>query len=524
MNSLNGFIPPVTTTALRYYKAAFSASNNRTVVFTAIRNHDNTIIDFEFSLLSSASIEFFNGEDVTGKKFMELWPDEQDQFADMVRVIETGETLNRERQIKDNNGIAQWLSVSDCKVDDCIVRIWENVTERHRLDENSLETIARKAEEKYVSLFKYIDQGFCIIEMVFDENDKPYDYIFLDYNPAFEKQTGLKNAHGLSIKTINPNHEQYWFDFYGEIAKTGQPKYFEQEAVLINGWFEASAFPLSNERDNKVAVIFSDITARKKAEAELVAFTSRLEMEVKERTATLNQLNVLLEDKNVELEKSNKELESFNYIASHDLQEPLRKIQTFLSMITKRGNDRAAVDAYMDKISSSADRMSNLIQDVLAYSRLSVDNQFTDVDLNRIIDNVLSDYELVVSDKNAIIYKSALPVIKAIPLQMHQLFANLISNSLKYNDGEPIINITANDVEGNPNMVEITLTDNGIGFDQKYSDQIFTLFKRLHGKSEYAGTGIGLSICKKIVEQHHGTIAATSNEGRGAKFTIQLPV
>lgn len=524
MNNLQGLTPPELDTALHFFKTAFNAPNNRTVVFTAIRDENNAVIDFEFSLVSPASLDFFNGEDITGRRFKELRPDQGEQLAGMIKVMETGQPVTWERIIEDTNGLPQWLSVSDVKIGNSIVRVWDNITQRRIEEENMNATIARRAEEKYVSLFNAIDQGFCIIEMVYNEKGDPIDYIFLEYNTSFEKQTGLKNARGVSIKTMNPHHEQHWFDLYGNVDKTGQPAYFEQEAVLINGWYEASAFPLTRQNDNKVAVIFKDITTRKKAEIELNAFNTRLEMEVKERTANLNNLNALLEEKNEELERSNKELESFNYIASHDLQEPLRKIQTFLSLITQRGIDPDTAHAYMDKISLSAERMSNLIQDVLAYSRISADNKFVNTDLNKVIDNVLTDYEIVIADKKAVINRESLPVIKAIPLQMHQLFSNLISNSLKYNDGQPVINISSKLLQKDPGMVEITISDNGIGFNEKYSDQIFTLFKRLHGKSEYGGTGIGLSICKKITDQHHGTITASSVEGNGAEFTIQLPL
>jgi len=523
MDTPTGFTQTETSTNY-LIQAAFNAPNNRTIVFTAIRDINNTIIDFECSLLSPASMAFFNGTDVTGLHFTTISPDQHKQLEEMIQVVETGVTNNWERFDNDVIGVYQWYSVSDAKVGDGIVRVWENITERRMAEEDVNATIAKKAEEKYLSLFNSLNQGFCIIEVLFDEEQRPYDYIFLEFNPAFEKQTGLINAKGKSIKEMNPRHEQHWFDLYGGIAKSGQPLTFEQEAILINGWYEVSAFPLTKEKDNKVAVIFNDVTQRKSTQIELNAFNTRLEQEVKERTSTLDTVNRLLEQKNEELERSNKELESFNYVASHDLQEPLRKIQTFLSLIKQRSEDKAVVQSYMNKISSSAGRMSNLIQDVLTYSRLDVENQFTETDLNKIIDNVLFDYELLISEKNAIIKRDNLPVIKAIPLQMHQLFSNLISNSLKYNDGQPVIIISSKILDTAPQMVQITLSDNGIGFDPRYSKQIFDLFKRLHSKSEYSGTGIGLSICKKIIEQHHGTINASSNKGTGALFTIELPV
>ena len=524
MNTATGHIPDQTDT-LQLMKAAFNAPNNRTTVFTAVRDKNNRVVDFEFSLISKASLEFFNGADCTGKRFTELIPDQYEQLQSMIQVMETGQSHKWERSIKDFNGVQQWYSVSDAKMGEYLVRVWENVTDRRLAEDDINASIEKKAEEKYLSLFNSIDQGFCIIEMVFDENDHPCDYIFLDYNPAFEKQTGLKDARGKSIKGMNPHQEQHWFDLYGGIAKNMEPKYFEQEAVLIDGWYEVSAFPLTKQQDNKVAVIFNDVTLRKKAEKELNAFNARLEHQVKERTAKLNMVNLLLEQKNRELEKSNKELESFNYVASHDLQEPLRKIQTFLSIIADRNMDAATAKGYLSKINASANRMSNLIQDVLTYSRLSAESQFSTVDLNYIVENVLTDFELVIADKKAVIKCDILPAIKANPLQMHQLFSNLISNSLKYNTGQPVITIQSRLLtENDTKLVEITLSDNGIGFDEQYADQIFKLFQRLHGKSEFNGTGIGLSICKKIVEHHKGTITAQSVAGQGATFTIQLPL
>lgn len=290
-------------------------------------------------------------------------------------------------------------------------------------------------------------------------------------------------------------------------------------------WYLSRAIALHNEKGETTQWVgtLTDIHEQK-------IFSEKLEAMVADRTEKLNASNKLLEHKNVELAQTNKELESFNYVASHDLQEPLRKIQTFISIIKERNMVTEGGETYMNKVASSAERMSQLIQDVLTYSRLSAEGQFTETNLNTIISNVLNDFELAIEEKGAVIERDTLPIILAVPLQMHQLFSNLIGNSLKYSKEKPVIKIHGEPVEyitkkGKPkNCLKITLSDNGIGFDEQYSQQIFKLFKRLHGKTEYSGTGIGLSICKKIVEFHKGSISAASTPGEGATFTIMLPL
>ncbi len=503
---------------------AFNAPNSRMIVYEPVRNENGEIVDFTFVLISKATVDFFGGKDFTGKTITQALPDGNTMIADMARVIETGITHSWTRFYEVGQHEGNWFEVTDTRSGNYLVRVWDNITKRKLADEVLENQLAEQAEKKYLTLFNSIDLGFCIIEMIYDEKGKAYDYRFIEYNPAFEKQTGLTDAKGKTIKTLNPKHEQHWFDMYGRIAQTGEALYFEQEAVLINGWYEVSAFSVAND-GKTVAVIFNDITLRKTAEKELNAFNTKLENEVKDRTSSLKEVNEILGQKIDELAKSNKELESFNYIASHDLQEPLRKIQTFLTLIKQRGKDEATVIGYMDKINTSAERMSALISDVLTYSKLSIEKHFVPIDLNIIIDNVLSDYELVISEKNAVVKKGILPIINAVPPQMHQLFSNLISNALKYSSNAPIIEIkseikTVKDLQ----IAEIIVADNGIGFDDQYSDQIFKLFQRLHGKSEYSGTGIGLSICKKITEQHNGNISAKSEIGKGTTFTVQLPV
>lgn len=248
-----------------------------------------------------------------------------------------------------------------------------------------------------------------------------------------------------------------------------------------------------------------------------------------------------IEDRNRELESSNKELTAFNYIASHDLQEPLRKIETFLSRLVSKDYDNLSKSGqqYVGSIQSSAKRMRILIEDLLQFSRTNkAEKVFEESDLNTLLDNVKQELAQAIEDKKGSIENDILPSLHVIPFQIQQLFTNLINNSLKYSktDISPIIQIsskvvTAVDEEllphtttNNSKYHKITFRDNGIGFDQEYSKKIFILFNRLHNKNEYDGTGIGLAICKKIVENHKGYIFANSAIGEGATFIVYLPL
>lgn len=245
-----------------------------------------------------------------------------------------------------------------------------------------------------------------------------------------------------------------------------------------------------------------------------------------------------LEARNIELENNNAELSEFNYVASHDLQEPLRKIQTFISRLEDKEVNKFSNSGfqYLERIKSAATRMRLLIDDLLQFSRTNKpDKAFIETNLNELLEQAKQDVAETILDKKAIINSEELPTVLAIPFQMRQLFINLLSNSLKYSKKTepPIITITHSKINtsSDVNLVnmakteyhKITFADNGIGFDPQYSHQIFELFSRLHGKQDYSGTGVGLSICKKIMDNHNGIIIAQGEPNIGAIFLIYIP-
>ena len=250
----------------------------------------------------------------------------------------------------------------------------------------------------------------------------------------------------------------------------------------------------------------------------------------------LRRLNDVLELKNRELEQRNAELNSFSYVASHDLQEPLRKIQSFNSLILERESDCLTESAkdYFGRSMAAAGRMQELIKDLIDYSRVNAANwTFESIDLNRLLNEVKHDLNELITGKEAVIHTSTLPTTPVIEFMFRQLLQNLISNSLKYHRPgvSPVIRVNYQRIEpdyatpkSSDLMHQLTVSDNGIGFDPAYSQRIFQLFQRLHGRSQYTGTGIGLAICHRIMQNHNGTILAEAVPNQGATFTMRWPV
>lgn len=266
-----------------------------------------------------------------------------------------------------------------------------------------------------------------------------------------------------------------------------------------------------------------DITERKRSERMMVDANSILEDRVQERTAELNITNQALA-------RSNRELEQFASIASHDLQEPLRKIQAFGDRLSTKFGDKLGLQGqdYLVRMNRSATRMRTLIDSLLTFSRVTTKAQeFVGVDLNAVARDVMSDLESLIQATRGTVEIGELPVIEADEVQLGQLLQNLIGNALKFHkpDEPPVVKVTAQTIEsGDGVMCEISVSDYGIGFDEKYLDRVFEVFQRLQGRQQYEGTGVGLAICRKIAARHGGDITARSEPGVGSTFVVTLPV
>jgi two-component system, chemotaxis family, CheB/CheR fusion protein len=284
------------------------------------------------------------------------------------------------------------------------------------------------------------------------------------------------------------------------------------------------------QRDKKL--LMKEIRDRK-------AEKTKLEKAVNKRTQELKVANTSLNSRNKELLNLNKELEAFAYVSSHDLQEPLRKLQTFSGLILDKENNKLSEKGknYFRLMQQETERMRQLIQDLLTFSSISAgERKFEKTDLNLIIEEVKTDFKELIAEKNAVIEVKEICDVYIIPFQFRQLMQNLIGNALKFSSPKrPLhIKITSKNINYEDLKIKelspqkeyskITICDNGIGFEQRFSIKIFEVLQKLHGKEEYPGTGIGLAIVKKVVDNHFGIIKATSKVNKGTTFDIYIPV
>ncbi len=297
--------------------------------------------------------------------------------------------------------------------------------------------------------------------------------------------------------------------------------------------FNATQIITEHQDEQSILIAIEDVTEKRKVEKEAKLFEETLEKKILDRTFELQEVHN-------DLQLTNENLEQFAYIASHDLQEPLRKIRTFTALLRDRHLQELPepVQELVAKINSSSERMSSLISELLNFSTvLHSDPVFKRTDLDEMVSKVLIDFDLLINENKVIVEREPLPVVDAIPFQMNQLFYQLIGNAIKFSKEStpPVLKIGSrilsvgeevNVLGINPKFsyCEISIKDNGIGFQQKFADQIFLVFHRLHNHSKYSGTGIGLALCKTIVANHNGFITVASKEKKGSEFKILLPL
>jgi PAS domain S-box-containing protein len=379
----------------------------------------------------------------------------------------------------------------------------------------------RESEER----FKLIADSAPVTIWITDKSDK-CTYI----NQTWLEYTGSDLEDCLNdgwLKYIHPEDRRRVMQEFLNASEERKP--FELEYMVENkdgsyGWFLNRAHPMSDKDGNFAGFIGCSIDITEQKE-----FSRELEKKITERTGELRTSND-------QLMKVNMNLEEYAHITSHDLQEPLRKIRTFNSILKDKVQGNEPAEKLVDKIEKSGARMTSLINNILDYSRVSEGTtRFKKVDLNYTLEKVQQDLELVIFEQGATINSNDLGIVKGAGTQMYQLFSNLIKNGIKFNKNKPVITINATDVKGTSlkdlfdsrpraTYKKIEFMDNGIGIDDAQKEKIFKPFKRLHSRNDYSGTGIGLALCKRIIEIHKGFINVKDNKDGGSVFTVFLPV
>lgn len=468
--------------------------------------------------------------DVLGRTLMEVFPELKDQKYPelLLRVLDSGQTYTESESVAFVQGgdvirkyyidfeYTPLLDVNDqvSGVMATVNDVTQRVEARKRLEESeaSFRLLADSMPQ-----FVWSSDGEGNLTYF---NQSVYHYSGL--SPELMRQQGW-------IQIVHPDDKDANLRTWLHAIRTGQDFSFEHRFRHHNGsyrWQLSRGVPLRDAEGTIQMWVGTSTDIHDQKE-----FANELERVVQERTAELKQ-------KNADLEKMNKELQAFTYISSHDLQEPLRKIQTFASRILDKEYQQLSETGkeYFTRMNDSASRMQLLIDDLLTYSRTTTsERKFEDTSLNDILEAVKLDLREEIQQKNAVIEAENLCRARIIPFQFQQLFYNIISNSLKFSrtDVLPRLIITCALAEGQrltneqldamTRYYHIRFADNGIGFDQKYGERIFEVFQRLNGKSEYSGTGIGLAIVKKIVENHGGIIEATGQLNAGATFDMYIP-
>lgn len=382
---------------------------------------------------------------------------------------------------------------------------------RDETEQRQAAAAIREGEARYRTLIESIEAGFSLVELIFDEAGRPIDYRFIEVNPAFERQTGLRGVVGRRVRAVIPELEEHWVETYGRVALTGKSKRFENGSEPLKRWFDVYAVPVGDQAPYRVGILFNDISERRRAEEEVRRLNRDLEAMVAERTRRL--------------EETVAELDAFAYTVSHDLRAPLRGIEGFARILHEEHAEALGTrgQRYARRIYAAAERMDQLIQDLLTYSRLSrADLELKCIGLDAVVNSTLESHRALIEETGAeVLIHRPMPSVHGNRVLIAQVVANLLTNAIKFvpEGSTPRVEIAASGTGG---RVRLSVEDNGIGIEPEFRDRIFNVFERLHGQEHYTGTGIGLAIVRKGAERLGGT-AGVEPSSEGSRFWVDLP-
>ena len=484
--------------------------------------------EMRIEMVNQAIIDVWGkGNDVVGKTYHEVLPELENQqiYPELDKVFMTGKPFHARNQrvdiAVDGKLGAYYFNYSFTPLFDSEGKVYGVMnTAAEVTDLVMAKQQVERSEQNFRNMVKQAPVAMCILMGPEHVVEVANDLIIELWGKRPEKVmnrpifVGLPEAKGQGLEEVMAN-----------VYHKGEP-------------FSANERPVRLYRNGKYETVFQNFVYEPYRDSDgTILGVLAITIDVTAQVQARQKIEEVVADRTRDLQKSNAELAQFAYIASHDLQEPARKISTFSGMLRKNlGTIDARSEGYLNKIESSSARMLILIRDVLTFSQLEkAKEEFVRIDLNTILETTKGDFELEIEEKSATICHEWLPTIQGIPVQISQLFGNLVSNSLKFTiNKKPVIRINVSEIkgkerpntrllDGNRRYYDISFTDNGIGFDQHNAEQIFDIFQRLHSRDEYQGTGIGLAICRKICENHGGAIYAESTLGQGATFHIILP-
>lgn len=468
--------------------------------------NDRIIADANLARFFSVSHEDANGGPLE-QYTKHIHPDDLDRVFDAIESALTNElTFIEEYRLVQPDGSILWVEARGRIEQDFFGRplhlngVVLDITQR-----KAAEAAMRSSDERYRTLFTAIDNGFCVIDMVYDENGRPFDYRFVEVNPAFEKQTGIRNAVGKTAKELVPGLDQFWFDTYGMVGLTGEPIQFENWAEAMGRWFDVHAFRIGLPDQRRIALLFTDITDRKKGED-------------------------ALRQAHIQSEETNRLKDEFLATLSHELRTPLNAVLGWANILRTNEMDRITQMKGLETIERNARAQAQLINDLLDVSRVLTGKMHLEmqpVDLGGIVDdavrNVLPAIEAKEIQLNTNVDRSV-GLILADADRLGQVFWNLLSNAIKFTPRGGQITINLMRVAS---QVQVQVMDNGEGISADFLPHLFERFRQADASSTrtYGGLGIGLALVRHLMEAHGGSVHAESaGEGLGATFTVIFPL